>query len=280
MSGAFAHAVALPTAGDVTDSSATRSRLPFNSRELPTITAGSRGDDGTGKLVAGRYRVQRLLGTGGMGAVWLAEDEVLRRPVAIKNSRYRKQSLTAGPRKHAFSTKPGLRPLAAARVSHPGVVRVHDLAVEDHQHWSVMEALTGPTLEAAIRRRGRIAVGRMVEVAVQLLEALQAVHREGIVHGDVKPSNIQLCRMSRAVRAIAVTTAVGTAPWRPPSSSTSLPCARPTTGAVLTMDSAIPTMRLAMSMARAVPTGGLPAGPRSGDPSLQIAHHDPPRAPR
>lgn len=117
-----------------------------------------------------------------------------------------------------------------------------------------MEALTGPTLEAAIRRRGRIAVGRMVEVAVQLLEALQAVHREGIVHGDVKPSNIQLCRMSRAVRAIAVTTAVGTAPCRPPSSSTSLPCARPTTGAVLTMDSAIPTMRLAMSMARAVPT--------------------------
>lgn len=72
-----------------------------------------------------------------MGAVWLAEDEVLRRPVAIKNSRYRKQSLTAGPRKHAFSTKPGLGPYADdARVNHPGVVRVHDLAVEDHQHWT------------------------------------------------------------------------------------------------------------------------------------------------
>jgi serine/threonine protein kinase len=130
-----------------------------------------------------------------MGSVWLAGDEILVRPVAIKEFTL--------PEEVIDRTAAGARVLseaqAAARVSHPGVVAVYDLAVEDGQLWIVMEALSGQTLADAIQEQGRLHPGRVVHIAVQLLEALQAVHREGIIHRDVKPSNVQLSGESRVV---------------------------------------------------------------------------------
>ncbi len=123
-----------------------------------------------------------------MGAVWLARDEVLVRPVAVKEL-----TLPAIVRDREAADAHVLgEARAASRVSHPGVVCVHDLAVDNGQQWIVMEALSGRTLEQAIRELGRLTAGQVLDIAWQLLQALQALHREDIVHRDVKPSNVQL----------------------------------------------------------------------------------------
>jgi serine/threonine protein kinase len=148
-----------------------------------------------GRLVAGRYRVDRLLGKGGMGSVWLATDEVLMRPVAIKEFTLPEHVMDD----EAANASVLREARAASQVCHSGVVRVYDLAVEDGRQWIVMEALDGPTLAQVIREEKRLPVERVVDIALQLLEALEAVHREGIVHRDVKPSNVQVCGTSRVV---------------------------------------------------------------------------------
>jgi serine/threonine protein kinase len=132
---------------------------------------------------------------GGMGTVWLAADKVLVRPVAIKEFTLPEEVID----RTAASARVLSEAQAAAQVSHPGVVGVYDLAAEDGQLWIVMEALSGQTLAHAIREQGRLDPGRVVDIAVQLLEALQAVHHEGIIHRDVKPSNVQLSAESRVV---------------------------------------------------------------------------------
>jgi eukaryotic-like serine/threonine-protein kinase len=162
----------------------TRTRLSSISRS--STPPGREGPPG--RLVAGRYRLERLLGAGGMGAVWLARDEVLVRPVAVKELTL---PVTVLDREAAAAHVLG-EARAASQVSHPGVVRVHDLAIEDGQHWIVMEALAGRTLEQTIREQGRLNAGQVLDIAWQLLQALQALHREDIVHRDVKPSNVQL----------------------------------------------------------------------------------------
>ena len=150
-----------------------------------------------GRVVAGRYALRRLLGRGGMGAVWLAVDERLRRPVAVK------QLVLAGAasdeeRREARSR---LRYEArlSARVDHPGTVRIYDVAEEAGEPWIVMEALPGRTLEATLRGRGPLPVVPATRLGLGLLEVLEAAHRAGVVHRDVKPSNVQLCGGGRVV---------------------------------------------------------------------------------
>ena len=149
----------------------------------PAATAADR-------IVAGRYRLSTLLGTGGMGAVWLAEDAVLRRAVALKK-------LTTQEREDRPSALQEAR--AAARITHPGVVRVHDVVLEEDADWIVMEALSGEPLSAMIRERGRLPVAEVTQMALQLLSALQAIHDAGLVHRDIKPSNVQICGDGRVV---------------------------------------------------------------------------------
>jgi len=150
-----------------------------------------------GRVVAGRYALRRLLGRGGMGAVWLAVDERLRRPVAVK------QLVLAGAasdeeRREARSR---LRDEArlSARVDHPGTVRIYDVAEEGGEPWIVMEALPGRTLEATLRGRGPLPVVPATRLGLGLLGVLEAAHRAGVVHRDVKPSNVQLCGGGRVV---------------------------------------------------------------------------------
>jgi serine/threonine protein kinase len=132
-----------------------------------------------------------------MGAVWLAVDERLRRPVAVK------QLVLAGAasdeeRREARSR---LRYEArlSARVDHPGTVRIYDVAEEGDEPWIVMEALPGRTLEATLRGRGPLPVVPATRLGLGLLEVLEAAHRAGVVHRDVKPSNVQLCGGGRVV---------------------------------------------------------------------------------
>ena len=163
-----------------------------------------------GRVVADRYRLRRLLGRGGMGAVWLAVDQRLRRRVAIK------QLLLAGvvsdEERLAARTRLRYEARLAARVDHPGTVQIYDLAEEDGEPWIVMEALGGRTLEATLRDRGPLPVASTTRLGLGLLEVLEATHRAGVVHRDVKPGNVQLCGRGRVVLTdfgIAATTRDG-----------------------------------------------------------------------
>ena len=141
-------------------------------------------------IVAGRYHVNTLLGTGGMGTVWLAHDEVLQRAVALKQFSNERRGEGSSALREAR---------AAARISHPGVVRVHDIIADEDGDWLVMEALPGEPLSTIIRDRGRLPVDEVRQIALQLLPALQAVHAVDLVHRDIKPSNIQACGGDRVV---------------------------------------------------------------------------------
>jgi serine/threonine protein kinase len=136
-----------------------------------------------------------MLGTGGMGVVWLALDELLTRPVAIKELTVAESVMS----RNVATERTFCEARSAALINHPSVVRVYDVATEDGRPWIVMEALTGPTLAQTIRSQGRLAVGRVVDIAVQLVDALRAVHDVGLVHRDVKPTNVQVSGTSRIV---------------------------------------------------------------------------------
>src|SRR5262245_54725751 len=136
------------------------------------------------RVVAGRYKLRALLGRGGMGRVWLADDDLLARAVALKQ-------VVVGD-----TALPEAR--ALARIDHPGVVRVFDLVEHDGDPWIVMELLTGRTLCAAMDG-GRLPVADVARIGLRLLEALTAVHAAGLVHGDIKPANVQLCDDDRVV---------------------------------------------------------------------------------
>ena len=145
-----------------------------------------------GRLVAGRFRLQSLLGRGGMGRVFLAEDELLRRPVAIKQPVTNEKVAAVGARMLDEAR-------AAARVNHDGAVSILDVVHDGGTPWIVMEPLSGRTLAETIAADGPLAVNRVTHLGRRLLDALQAIHRAGVVHRDIKPSNIQLCDDGRVV---------------------------------------------------------------------------------
>jgi eukaryotic-like serine/threonine-protein kinase len=164
---------------------------------LPALITKHPRIEPAGRVVAGRYRLRRLLGRGGMGAVWLAVDEALHRPVAVKQLVL--SGLATDEERLAARARLLREARLAARVDHPGTVRVYDVAEDTGDPWIVTEALPGRTLEAALRDQGPLPVGLVISVGLCLLDALQATHRAGIVHRDVKPSNVQLCGGPRDV---------------------------------------------------------------------------------
>jgi serine/threonine protein kinase len=135
-------------------------------------------------VIAGRYTIDREIGRGGMGAVWLGRDEVLGREVALK-----RLGLAPG------GTMPDLaraerEARLAARLNHPHVVAVYDLVTEDDEQWLVMEYVEGTTLAALVQREGPLPLEATARILQQAADALAAAHAAGIVHRDVKPSNI------------------------------------------------------------------------------------------
>jgi serine/threonine protein kinase len=163
---------------------------PFATGSSGCADRGAVADTAPDRIVAGRYRLSTLLGTGGMGTVWLAEDPVLRRAVALKQ-------VTNGQRADRPCVLQEAR--AAAGITHPGVVRVHDVVLEEDGDWIVMEALPGEALSTIIGERGRLPVEEVTLIALQLLSALHAIHDAGLVHRDIKPSNVQVCGDGRVV---------------------------------------------------------------------------------
>ncbi|MFE5536932.1 serine/threonine-protein kinase [Streptomyces sp. NPDC056519] len=148
-------------------------------------------DDDHGQLLAGRYRLGRLLGQGGMGAVWRAHDEQLERDVAVKELRL-PEHLGEAQRQNGIA-RLDREARAAARLKHPGIITVHDRVTgPDGRPWIVMELVEGGSLADLVEAQGPLTPQRAGEVGRQVAAALGAAHRMGITHRDIKPANILL----------------------------------------------------------------------------------------
>jgi predicted Ser/Thr protein kinase len=169
---------------------------PAAPQAAPQQPVPSQPDPGAGRLVAGRYRLLSKLGHGGMGTVWRAKDETVDREVAVKEPRI-PDHLPARERSNAFE-RMRREARAAARLDHPAVVNVHDVAVEDGQPWIVMEFVQGRSLGEALKE-GTLGVRDAARIGLDVLGALEAAHAAGILHRDVKPDNVMLGRHDRVV---------------------------------------------------------------------------------
>ena len=139
-----------------------------------------------GTLLAGRYRIVGLLGRGGMGEVYRADDLKLGHPVALK---FLPQELEADPARRArFLNEVRL----ALRVTHRNVCRVHDIGEADGQQFLSMEYVDGENLASLLRRIGRFPEDRAIRLARQLCGGLAAAHEQGILHRDLKPANVMI----------------------------------------------------------------------------------------
>ncbi len=138
-----------------------------------------------GLLLAGRYRIIALLGKGGMGEVYRAEDDTLGGEVALKILPDR----AAGPRRLAqFHSEVRI----ARQVSHPHVCRVHDVDEADGLRFMTMELILGEDLATLLARPGPLPIPRAAEIGAQLCDGLGAVHEKGILHRDLKPANVMI----------------------------------------------------------------------------------------
>ena len=141
-----------------------------------------------GRLLTGRYRLGEVLGRGGMGTVWRAHDEMLGRTVAVKELRF--PSDVDEEEKRRLVTRTLREAKAIARVRSGGAITVYDVVEEDDRPWIVMELVEGRSLAEVIRKDGPLSPRRAAEVGLAVLDVLRAAHREGILHRDVKPSNV------------------------------------------------------------------------------------------
>ncbi|HEY2161801.1 MAG TPA: serine/threonine-protein kinase [Solirubrobacteraceae bacterium] len=158
------------------------------------------GEDGGGPLVLDRYRLHRRLGTGGFGTVWHARDERLERDVAVKLL----------PRERVVSGRFEREARAAARLSHPGIVTLYEAAVDDDGAYLVSELVVGATLSALLDA-GRLSDRDILKIASALSAALIHAHAQGVVHRDVKPSNVLIPERPATPAQIAKLTDFGVA---------------------------------------------------------------------
>jgi eukaryotic-like serine/threonine-protein kinase len=152
--------------------------------DLSEILAPPQGPDEIGRL--GTYRVLRLLGAGGMGMVFLAEDTQLRRKVALK-------TMLPAIAQHPQHRERFLREArAAAAIEHPHIVAIFQVGEDNGIPYLAMPFLKGESLEDRLRRSRKLPVAEAVRIADEMAEGLAAAHAEGLIHRDIKPGNVWL----------------------------------------------------------------------------------------
>jgi hypothetical protein len=151
----------------------------------------------TPRLLKHRYRLGKVIGRGGMGVVWLATDEVLDRRVAVKEVTFppglpheEQETLRRRTLREARTN---------ARLNHPNVVGVFDIVEDEDRPWIVMEYIPSRSLAETVRADGPFTPRRTAEIGLQLLSGLRAAHAAGVLHRDVKPSNVLLAEDGRVV---------------------------------------------------------------------------------
>jgi eukaryotic-like serine/threonine-protein kinase len=148
-------------------------------------------------LVSGRYRLLNVIGAGGMGRVWLADDELLDRRVAIKEIN---TPVDAGNTQMLDVQLRTVREArAAAKLGHPAVVTVFDVVWRPGQAWIVMEYVQSRSLHDAIKQDGPMPHDEVARIGLQVLGGLRAAHAVGVLHRDVKPHNVLLADDGRVV---------------------------------------------------------------------------------
>ncbi|MFL5864337.1 MAG: protein kinase domain-containing protein [Solirubrobacteraceae bacterium] len=187
------------------ESRTTRTRL----RSPATTQATARGTMATRKgatrsppapLVLDRYRLHRRLGSGAFGTVWLARDERLERDVAVK--------ILA--RERVVGGRFEREARATARLSHPAIVTLYEAAVDDEGAYLVSELVRGETLDSLLAG-GRLSDRDVVAIAIALCDALAHAHQQGVVHRDVKPSNVLIPDAPAGIAQVAKLTDFGVA---------------------------------------------------------------------
>ena len=149
------------------------------------------GTDGANaRVVAGRYRLEELLGRGGMGVVWRATDQLLGRGVAVKELPFDDTLTAADARRQRERTLREAR--ALAQLSHPNIIVVHDVVEDDERPYIVLELIDGPSLAERMAADGPVDAAEAARIGVDLLGALRAAHAAGVLHRDLKPANVLL----------------------------------------------------------------------------------------
>jgi hypothetical protein len=151
--------------------------LPLGGSDPTEALPGAPGP----RLILGRYRLERRLGAGGFGVVWLAWDEKLEREVAVK----------AIPLENGGGERVEREARAAARLNHPGIVGIYELAHDEHDVYLVSELVRGRTL-AELLRAGAVADRDVARIGMALCDALDHAHQRGVIHRDVKPQNVMV----------------------------------------------------------------------------------------
>ena len=150
-----------------------------------------------GRILVNRYRLDEIIGAGGMGRVWRGTDTLLGRTVAVKE-------LTTPPNLpphevEVLRTRMIREARSAAQLSHPAIITVFDVAEEDGRPWIVMELVRGPSLGDIIKEDGVLDVRRAANIGEQMAAGLAEAHDRGIVHRDIKPGNVLIAGNDRAV---------------------------------------------------------------------------------
>ena len=137
-----------------------------------------------GTMLSGRYEVLKRVGSGGMADVYMAKDHKLNRNVAVKvlKSEYVEDE--------KFLRKFETEAQAVARLSHPNIVNIYDVGIEDGINYIVMELAEGITLKEYIRKKGYLTPKETVEISTQIASAISHAHKNHIIHRDIKPQNI------------------------------------------------------------------------------------------
>jgi serine/threonine-protein kinase len=139
-----------------------------------------------GRVFSNRYAIQREIAQGGMAEVYLAHDQLLNRPVALK------ALFPEYAREPSFVERFRREAQAAANLNHPNIVSIYDWGQEDGTYFIVMEYVEGQSLRELIRAEGPIEPGQAAEITAEIASALGFAHRNGVVHRDVKPGNVLL----------------------------------------------------------------------------------------